>query len=477
VLDHLPARITPPSPEQAAAIRRRIEASDFALWERELAAVGYCAHPVRLRGSIAQVDRASGELREVYTTDHQRNGVLLKRCGSRLASRCPACAWTYQQDAYHLLRAGLTGDQTKGTPATVAGHPRLFVTLTAPSFGAVHGRDKTKTGQVKPCHPRDGTAATCPHGRRLDCRARHDEHDPRIGEPLCARCYDYQRAVAFNTLAPELWRRTVEYAYRHLADVLDVSKTAARRRVRIAYAKVAEWQARGGIHFHAILRLDAAPSAPDAAPAPPPDRLSATHLRDAVEWAATNVPPPDPAGLVRWGTEFDIRDLAAEARPGATVTEEQVAAYVAKYATKSAGDTFGAALARPIRTPDELGRTLPQLRAHPARLVQVAWTLGRERYAHAFGFGGHFLTKSRRYSTTFTALRRRRAEHARGSTGPQLDAWDRPLDAGLVEVVTSWTCEGTGHQGSTERWLALAAAARAREHRRNRAGFPTRTAA
>jgi hypothetical protein len=48
------------------------------------------------------------------------------------------------------------------------------------------------------------------------------------------------------------------------------------------------------------------------------------------------------------------------------------------------------------------------------------------------GFGGHFWTKSRRYSTTLGALRRARVAHAirrqRGDTLP-LDAWGRPEEA------------------------------------------------
>jgi hypothetical protein len=35
-----------------------------------------------------------------------------------------------------------------------------------------------------------------------------------------------------------------------------------------------------------------------------------------------------------------------------------------------------------------------------------------------------------------------------------------------VIVLTSWTYAGRGHRSEAERWLALAAAARAREHRR-----------
>ena len=40
--------------------------------------------------------------------------------------------------------------------------------------------------------------------------------------------------------------------------------------------------------------------------------------------------------------------------------------------------------------------------------------LNLARHAHRLGFGGHFLTKSRRYSTTFGALRDARVHVARG---------------------------------------------------------------
>ena len=39
-----------------------------------------------------------------------------------------------------------------GVPKTVASHPRLFVTFTAPSFGRVHTR-KAQGLLVFPCHP------------------------------------------------------------------------------------------------------------------------------------------------------------------------------------------------------------------------------------------------------------------------------------------------------------------------------------
>ena len=124
-------------------------------------------------------------------------------CKTRRASRCPSCAEIYRADTYQLIRAGLVGG--KGVPDTVTDHPAVFVTLTAPSFGAVHTR-REKNGTVLPCRPRRDRG-TCPHGRAQSCTERHAADDPRLGEPLCPDCYDYAGSVLFNALAPELWRR------------------------------------------------------------------------------------------------------------------------------------------------------------------------------------------------------------------------------------------------------------------------------
>jgi len=90
-------------------------------------------------------------------------------------------------------------------------------------------------------------------------------------------------------------------------------------------------------------------------------------------------------------------------------------------------------------------------------------------WAHMLGFGGHWSTKSRRYSTTMGALRRARvafAKRRRAKDGVPLDAWGRPEDDQVVIVVASWVYVGSGYETEGERWLALSAAARAREHRR-----------
>ena len=156
------------------------DAGEAAGFLRQAARVGFCAHPVRLQGAItsARINQHTGELvaaREVYSSDQEPGGLLLKPCGNRRASRCPACAEVYRADAYQLVRAGLTGG--KGLPTTVAAHPRLFVTFTAPSFGPVHTQ-RTKNGKRRACRPRH-PSKRCPHGRPAGCNRRHPDGETR----------------------------------------------------------------------------------------------------------------------------------------------------------------------------------------------------------------------------------------------------------------------------------------------------------
>jgi hypothetical protein len=155
---------------------------------------------------------------------------------------------------------------------------------------------------------------------------------------------------------------------------------------------------------------------------------------------------------------------------GATV------AWPAWTARAAATESFGSGLDRRLGA-DDLEH-LDGLPAHVAGLVRACWELGdREEleglrlraWAHMLGFRGHWSTKSRRYSTTMTVLRRARvvfAKRRRARDGVPLDAWGRPEDDQAVIVVATWVYVASGYETEGERWLALSAAARAREHRR-----------
>jgi hypothetical protein len=427
-------------------------------WAELVAQAGYCHHPIRLAGRVEHADCDTGEVRQVYSSDREPDGVLLKACGTRRESRCPSCAATYRADAYQLLAAGLKGG--KGVPETIAEHPRLFVTFTAPSFGPVHTR-KAQGRLVLPCHPyRQG--ARCPHGTRDGCWHRHGEDDPRLGEPLCPSCYDAEAQVLWNALAPELWRRTTIAVQRALGRLVGVDEAGLRQFVRVSYAKVAEFQKRGAIHFHAVIRLDAATDCRcQGCLAPPPEPFTARLLEDALRHAvpAVRVPCPSldsgPDRYARWGEQLDVHNITKDSEQAGELSAEQVAGYIAKYATK-ATESFGSGLDRRL-TADDLD-CLDKLPAHVAKLVQAAWELGGRpefdglrlrAWAHMLGFGGHWSTKSRRYSTTFTVLRRARgafAKRRRAGDGVPLDAWGRPEDDDLVVIVASWVYVGSREQ-------------------------------
>ncbi len=209
--------------------------------------------------------------------------MLHVACGNRRETVCPACSAIYKRDARQLVRAGLAGG--KGVPETITAHPCVFATLTAPSFGPVHSR-RMRGKTVLPCRPRrDANARRCPHGRDISCPTRHVEDDPRLGQPLCGDCYDYEAAVLFNAYAGDLWRRFTTYLPRHLARLAGVTQKALRTVVRIRYVKVAEYQARGVVHFHAVIRLDA----PGEDYQPPPARYTADLLCDAIRQATAAV--------------------------------------------------------------------------------------------------------------------------------------------------------------------------------------------
>jgi hypothetical protein len=451
----------------------------YERWVEQVAATGYCAHPVRLRGRVEHADPQTGEVRTVYATDREPDATLLKACGNRRVSVCPSCSATYQADQFHLLAAGLKGG--KGAPETVAQHPRLFVTFTAPSFGQVHSR-KAQGLLVYPCHPyRQGQR--CPHGRRAGCWQRHDADDPRLGEPLCARCYQAGAQVLWNALAGRLWSRTTIYVYRALAQLAGLTEEELRALVRVSFAKVAEYQRRGAVHFHAIIRLDAATDGGGpACVTPPPVGLTADLLERAVRQAAATVAVPcpmvdqdqGPTLVARWGEQLDVRHITEVGDDDRELSAEQVAGYVAKYATKST-EALGVTLDHRIGEVELEGLEVP---AHVAELVRACWELGGRpglvglrlrKWAHMLGFGGHFSTKSRRYSTTLGALRRSRVAYAirrrRGDALP-LDAWGRPEDDHAVIAMASWSYLGSGYQTTGEAWLAASAAARAREAQR-----------
>ena len=447
-----------------AELLERAARDDYQQWLGTALAAGGCVRPIRLRGTVRDIDAATGEVIRALDTEDLPDQAIYVPCGDRRASICPPCAETYRADTYQLIRAGLAGG--KGVPESVAVHPCVFATFTAPSFGPVHTRVVTSSGTVARCRPRR-KASYCPHGRRISCGQRHKDTDACLGRPLCPDCYDYNAAVVWNGHAPELWRRTVIGIRRRLGK----HAKAHGARVKLSYAKVAEFQRRGLIHFHAIFRLDGLDPAHPERVVPPHPAFTADVLADVIRqaagatWFATVAHPAKPKGWdITWGAQIDPRVVRLTG--DGEVTDTAVAAYLAKYATKST-EAVGALTVRITR---ENLRLYGSPRSHQGRLILAAWRLGSDshpdfaalrRWAHMLGYRGHFATKSRRYSTTMRALRAARRDWRRRQHPLAHHHGDRTL-----VTLTDLEWAGRGWRTTGDALLALSAAARAREHER-----------
>jgi hypothetical protein len=435
---------------------------DFDRWAEQVARCGHCSRLVRLRGRIEH--RSANGRQVAYSTESEPDRVLLIRCGNRRAAVCPSCSYEYAGDMWQLLYAGAAGGR-KGVPKSIRSHPLVFVTLTAPGFGPVHTTRTDRFARSAHCRPAHGTPRLCPHGRPSWCTAIHTEDDPRLGQPLCPDCYDYPAHIAFNWAAPELWRRFTITLRRILARTTGLTAAEFTRQCRVSFVKVAEFQRRGVVHFHALIRLDG----PDEDYQPPQISIDATGLAETIRQAAAhvrlNVDMPNQAGLVlRFGDQLDTQTV--NGGPTGELTAQHAARYIAKYATKSADD-FGLGDRR------FSCETLPHLDTtdHVNRLVRTAWQLGEHpaydglrRWVHMIGFRGHFASKSRSYSTTLGSIRKeRRAYRQRQAADQARELADDEQDTTLV--VASWEFAGVGYLTAGDTALALSAAARARERR------------
>ncbi|MFI8498353.1 replication initiator [Streptomyces sp. NPDC085524] len=439
---------------------------DFDRWRDQIRRTGGCSDPIHLTGSTVTRDRSTGDVLYSYSTAAEPGGRLRIACGNRRASRCPSCAWTYAGDTYHLIRAGITGDETKNVPVTVREHPRVFATLTAPSFGAVHNR---------------------PASGRCRCGTTHAETDSLIGTALDPDRYDYAGAVLWNNYAGQLWQRFTIYLRREIAAHAGITQVELKETCRVSFGKVAEFQKRGAVHFHAVVRLDG-PGGPDT---PPPSWASVALLDDAIRAAAGRVAVKVPAagGLparaLVWGRQVDVQSIGGLGHE--ELTEQAVASYVAKYATKAAENAGATDRAVHCRTcggsglfdryprpgsplsrcmdckGSGLGVDLAALPVsdHVRRLMQACFTLqplhperGLARWSHMLGFRGHFSTKSRAYSTTLGALRQTRADYRAAQERRERGLPD-PDDTseGSTLVLAHWIFAGQGHTPG-ESWLA-----------------------
>lgn len=141
------------------------------------------------------------------------------RCGSRVKSQCPSCAELYRGDWAAIARSGVFD-------GPVAQFQFYLLTLTAPSFGRVHRVPRSAETRVGVCA----------------CGRSHSVTDAGLrGVPLDPASYDYAGQVAWNRDLGLLWDRT----RRRIRDRWDSAE----------FLMVREWQDRGVLHTHVLLRI------------------------------------------------------------------------------------------------------------------------------------------------------------------------------------------------------------------------------
>lgn len=272
---------------------------------------------------------------------------------------------------------------------------------------------------------------------------------PELGTALDPATYDYAAAVLFNNHAGQLWQRFTTRLRREIAAAGGLTQRELKEVARISYGKVAEFQKRGAVHFHAVIRVDG----PDGPDSPPPawatTELLDRSIRAAVAHSYTSVSVAaagdQPVRAFRWGTQLDVRPIKAFG-DGSDITEQAVASYVAKYATKAAENT--GTLDRRIGNREAL--VLLDVPAHTAQLIAACLDLDAlypdrrlSAWSHMLGFRGHFSTKSRQYSTTLGALRQTRADY-RAAQEREARGLD-DVEPDTVLVLASWQYVGHGH--------------------------------
>jgi hypothetical protein len=357
----------------------------------------FCEHPIRLWGYGHNLE-----------TGERKGEAKFVRCKTRRRSKCLACSELYERDAYTVAASGWR-EQT----------PFAWITLTAPGrevFGCQHhtwaGRDGSRRCTPRRKCPGCGTEVAA-------CRRFHKSGDPLIGVPVC-ECFDYEEAAAFNASVPALWTETLnalnaafpQPAERHKVRSGEHRGEVVMRPPRLAFIKVAEWQRRGLIHIHALVRgID-----------------DADKLAEVVSAVSANGHS--------WGENSRVEVISP--------TNEEKArtkfSYLVKYSTKTVAD-------------HQVERS-PLLLAHLERIRAAAspdcscsdeqradgehWTVCRRARARSegLGFGGHVLTKSQTWGESFLSIRLARRRWAFNNHSG--DAWE-----------WVWQLDGQGYEWET----------------------------
>ena len=380
----------------------------YARWAEQVAATGYCPHPVRLAaGSTTPTRRRARSARSTRPTGSRTPP------SSRPAE--PACL------GLPVVLGDLPGRQLpapRRRPAGRQGHPRDGQ---RPSSAVRHLHRPRRSARSTAARPKGGWCSPsplpagqrCPHGRRV-----------AVGSATTPTTRDWaSRCVPAATRpAPRCCGTLLRAAVvpdHHLsipgagpARGVVGGRTPAAGTDLVCQGRRVPAAGRGPLPRHhppgrpptAAARLVTPPAAEFSAGAP---RRTVRHAAGHRRVSSPAVDPDPGERLVYAGANSPTSESSLDLRRG-RAAPEQVAGYLAKYATKATEAPGTPWIAASASQHGGVAPADPSGRAHRRLLGARAaprWR-GFGCLVHMLGFGGLFSTKSRRYSITLTEIRR-----------------------------------------------------------------------
>ena len=412
----------------------RVASPGFDRWQDQIHRTGGCADPIRLPGRTITRDKTTGELLLVH-----HRGRAGRHAPHRLRQppRLPLPGLRLD-----LRRRHLPPDPRRPRRRRRQGHPR-HRPRPPPRLRHPH-RPLLRPGPQPARQP--AAAAAAPATRTTIRRWARRSTPRRTTTP--ARCCG-------TTTPGELWRASPSTSAARSPPAPASPRRALKETARVSFGKVAEYQKRGAVHFHAVIRLDG----PDGPDTPPPSwatvelldrrdprRRRPRRTRPVTVPAAGGPARPHPAlgHPARRPAHRRLRRRRRHHRTGRRLLRRQVRHQGRRDHRHPRPPHRQLAEARPLLgVPDHTRRLI----AACLDLRRRSTRTGRLRaWAHMLGFRGHFSTKSRRYSTTLGEPCARSAP----TTAPQeRDALGLPETSTTGEapplVLAHWPYAGHGH--------------------------------
>lgn len=352
-----------------------------------------CLDPLLIRKTSTSF--ITGEIKEIE---------FEKRCGTRRKDKCEPCSEIWKDDAYFALV----------NPSREHKGSLTFITLTAP--GSKHF-GKTHTASYKGLK-----------SERCACRKYHISGEECIGLPLDAKTFNYSQVADFNYKATRLTSITLQKINRLLLSETNRGKSSSEKKtlkdIRLPMARVMEWQERGVLHAHIIVRGHIPTYIVDMAIKGSP----ATKSRRRIN-------PVEHKGQ-RWGSQVDVKHINSS-DPNQVKKLSGYITKVVSYALKDVSshgnnpnpykEKFFSDIRRTTNKVVECNKTLSECDASlTAQRMYALKGMARDkrifcikhrRAHHQIGFTGNVLTMNKHWGSSLKEARERRISHMRNTNG------------------------------------------------------------